>query len=159
MTRDLMNSPECRGSRRWRAASVCQRMQTRFRVQPGDRVGVNALPCVRRRRSFAPMTKPPLVSVVIPTHNRPDMLREAIASVRAQTFTDYEILVVCNGSSQEDLVRYGAIRDVRLVVTSRKGIGLALNIGIKAARGEWVAFLDDDDLWEPNKLENQLQAA
>jgi glycosyltransferase involved in cell wall biosynthesis len=105
------------------------------------------------------MTKPPLVSVVIPTHNRPDMLCEAIASVRAQTFTDYEILVVCNGSSQEDLVRYTAIRDVRLIVTSRKGIGLALNIGIEAAQGEWVAFLDDDDLWEPNKLENQLQAA
>jgi glycosyltransferase involved in cell wall biosynthesis len=105
------------------------------------------------------MTKPPLVSVVIPTHNRPDMLREAIASVRAQTFTDYEILVVCNGASQEDLLRYAAIRDVRIIVTARKGIGLALNIGIAAARGEWVAFLDDDDLWEPNNLGRQLQTA
>ena len=105
------------------------------------------------------MTKPPLVSVVIPTHNRPDMLREAIASVRAQTFTDHEIIVVCNGSSPEDLVRYTTIPDIAPIVTNRKGIGVALNIGIEAARGEWVAFLDDDDLWEPNKLAVQLQVA
>jgi glycosyltransferase involved in cell wall biosynthesis len=105
------------------------------------------------------MTKPPLVSVVIPTHNRPDMLREAIASVRAQTFTDYEIIAVCNGANPEDLARYAAIPDIALIVTDRKGIGLALNIGIEAARGEWIAFLDDDDLWEPNKLETQLQVA
>jgi glycosyltransferase involved in cell wall biosynthesis len=105
------------------------------------------------------MTKTPLVSVVIPTHNRPDMLREAIASVRAQTLKDYEIIVVCNGSSPEDLARYATIPDIAPIVTDRKGIGLALNIGIHAARGEWVAFLDDDDLWEPNKLEIQLQVA
>jgi glycosyltransferase involved in cell wall biosynthesis len=105
------------------------------------------------------MTQPPLVSVVIPTYNRPDMLREAIASVRAQTLADYEIIVVCNGSSPQDLARYRAIPDIALIVTNRKGIGLALNIGIQAARGEWVAFLDDDDLWEPNKLEVQLQVA
>jgi len=105
------------------------------------------------------MTKPPLVSVVIPTHNRPDMLREAIGSVRAQTVTDYEIIVVCNGSSPQDLAKYAAIPDIAPIVTDRKGIGSALNIGIQAARGEWVAFLDDDDLWEPNKLEIQLQVA
>jgi glycosyltransferase involved in cell wall biosynthesis len=105
------------------------------------------------------MTKRPLVSVVIPTHNRPDMLREAIASVRAQTFTDYEIIVVCNGASPEDSAKYAAIPDIAPIVTNRKGIGLALNIGIQAARGEWVAFLDDDDLWEPDKLAIQLQVA
>jgi glycosyltransferase involved in cell wall biosynthesis len=111
------------------------------------------------KRGLAAMTKPEFVSVVIPTHNRPDMLREAVASVRAQTFTDYEIIVVCNGSTPEDLAKYVAIPDIRLLVTNRKGIGLALNIGIEAARGEWVAFLDDDDLWEPNKLKIQLQVA
>ena len=105
------------------------------------------------------MANPPLVSVVIPTHNRPDMLCEAVASVQAQTFTNYEIIVVCNGSSSDDLVRYAAIPDIRLIVTSCKGIGLALNIGITAAQGDWVAFLDDDDLWEPNKLETQLRVA
>jgi glycosyltransferase involved in cell wall biosynthesis len=105
------------------------------------------------------MTKVPLVSVVIPTHNRPDMLHEAIASVRAQTFSDYEVIVVCNGANSRDLARYATITGIDLIVTNRKGIGLALNIGIEAARGEWIAFLDDDDLWEPNKLEMQLQVA
>ena len=105
------------------------------------------------------MTKPPLISVVIPTHSRPDMLREAIASVRAQAFSDYEIIVVCNGAKSEDLARYAAIPGIDLIVTNRKGIGLALNIGIEAARGEWIAFLDDDDLWEPSKLETQLRVA
>jgi glycosyltransferase involved in cell wall biosynthesis len=81
------------------------------------------------------MTKSPLVSVVIPTHNRPDMLRDAVASVRAQTFTDYEIIIVCNGANPEDLARYAAIPDIAIIVTNRKGVGLALNIGVEAAPG------------------------
>ena len=77
------------------------------------------------------MTTLALVSVVIPTHNRPDMPREAIASGRAQTFSDYEIIVVCNGANSEDLARYVAIPGIDLIVTNRKGIGLAVNIGSK----------------------------
>jgi glycosyltransferase involved in cell wall biosynthesis len=62
-------------------------------------------------------------------------------------------------ANSEDLARYAAIPGIDLIVTNRKGIGLALNIGIEAARGEWIAFLDDDDLWEPSKLETQLRVA
>jgi O-antigen biosynthesis protein len=57
------------------------------------------MPTANLKCGFAPMPQPPLVSVVVPTHNRPDMLREAIASVRAQSFTDYEIIVVCKRGS------------------------------------------------------------
>jgi glycosyltransferase involved in cell wall biosynthesis len=104
----------------------------------------------------------PAVSVVIPTYNRPALLREALASVRAQTFTDYEVLVVVNGPetaltrSACAIVEEAGYLPLRI---ERAGIAVALNAGIKAARGEWIAFLDDDDLWEPGKLDVSLAAA
>jgi glycosyltransferase involved in cell wall biosynthesis len=104
----------------------------------------------------------PLVSVVIPTHNRPEMLAEAITSIRAQTFTDYEIIIVSNGES-DDMRRAS-----REVATAHDGGYFALrqgnvsgarNFGVEHAKGEWIAFLDDDDLWLPNKLERQVAEA
>jgi glycosyltransferase involved in cell wall biosynthesis len=104
----------------------------------------------------------PLISVVIPTHNRPRLLDEAIASVRAQTFRDYEIIVISNGESDD---MCGASRKV---VAAHDGVYLELddgnvcsarNAGIERARGEWVAFLDDDDLWLATKLERQVAEA
>src|SRR5260370_823595 len=102
----------------------------------------------------------PLVSVIIPTHNRPGMLAEALASVRAQTFTDYEIIVVSNGES-DDMRR--ASRDAAsgcvYLELDRGNVSAARNFGMERAKGEWIAILDDDDLWPPNKLERQIAEA
>jgi len=103
----------------------------------------------------------PLVSVVVPTHNRPQMLAEALTSVRLQTFTGYEVIVVSNGESAQMralsracAVRYGAIFEL-----DEGNLPAARNFAIKLAKGEWIAFLDDDDTWLPRKLECQLAAA
>ena len=102
------------------------------------------------------------VSVVIPTRDRPEMLGAAIDSVLAQTFTDYEIVVVINGPDNAATPKTSELAiatGCRIVRIERAGIAVALNAGIAAAQGEWIAFLDDDDLWEPNRLEAELQAA
>src|SRR5882724_1712721 len=103
-----------------------------------------------------------LVSVVIPTRNRPAMLSAAIESVLAQTFTDYEIVVVINGPdnlSTPQTFETATLTGCRIVRTERAGIAVALNAGIAAAQGEWISFLDDDDLWEPSRLEAELKLA
>jgi len=104
----------------------------------------------------------PLVSVVIPTRDRPEMLRAALASVRAQTFTDYDVVVVINGPNNPQTplnAEIAGAAGARIVRIERAGIAVALNAGVQAAAGEWIAFLDDDDLWEPNRLAVTLRAA
>jgi len=104
----------------------------------------------------------PLVSVVIPTRDRPELLHGAIASVKAQTFTNYEIIVVVNGPDNPltaKTLEVATGHGCEVVRINRSGIAVALNAGMQAARGEWVAFLDDDDLWAPNKLEVELDLA
>lgn len=96
----------------------------------------------------------PLVSVVIATFNRPHFLKRAIESVLQQTFTDFEIVVVDDGSAvpvQEVVEQY---RDARLryIYQENSGLAASRNKGIFAARGEFIAFLDDDDILLPNKL-------
>jgi glycosyltransferase involved in cell wall biosynthesis len=102
----------------------------------------------------------PRVSVIIPTRERPQMLHDAIASIRAQTFTDYELIVVVNGpdtplTAQSAEVAAGC----NIIRLKAAGIAVSVNAAVRAARGEWLAFLDDDDLWEPNRLEVGLQTA
>jgi glycosyltransferase involved in cell wall biosynthesis len=104
----------------------------------------------------------PSVSVVIPTHNRPEMLAEALASVRRQTFTDYEIIVVSNGEGPEMRSAsrgMAAAYDGAYFELDRGNLPSARNFGIKHAKGNWIAFLDDDDLWLPTKLERQVAEA
>jgi len=104
-------------------------------------------------------TRAPRVSVVIPTWNRRRQLEEAIRSVRAQTYADYEIIVVDDGSTDgtgewlEDRHPGGPIVYLR---QKNRGASAARNAGIQAARGELLAFLDSDDLWLPGKLELQI---
>jgi glycosyltransferase involved in cell wall biosynthesis len=101
----------------------------------------------------------PLVSIIIPTHNRPEMLAATLASTRAQTFTDYEVIVVSNGEKPEIQCRSRAIttaNNAQWFALDQGNLSAARNFGIKQASGEWIAFLDDDDVWLPNKLERQL---
>jgi glycosyltransferase involved in cell wall biosynthesis len=98
------------------------------------------------------------VSVIIPTYNRAALVAEAVASVLAQTWQDFEILVVDDASTDgtgEALAPYAdRIRLIRR--EARGGVSAARNSGIGAARGEWLAFLDSDDLWLPEKLARQM---
>jgi glycosyltransferase involved in cell wall biosynthesis len=102
----------------------------------------------------------PTVSVVIPTYNRADKVRRGIDSVLGQSFTDLEIIVVDDGSSDEtEQTLRNAFGDrVRYYFQTNQGASVARNKGIEEAKGEWIAFLDSDDLWEKDKLEWQFKA-
>lgn len=98
----------------------------------------------------------PLVSVIIPAYNPGAYLDKAVQSVIAQTFTDWECIVVDDGST-EDLSRVEKMDPrIRCFVTANRGQSVARNLGIARASGELVALLDADDLWEPPKLARQV---
>jgi GT2 family glycosyltransferase len=102
----------------------------------------------------------PLVSVVVPSHNRARLLTRTLRSILAQHMGDLEVVVVDDGSV-DDTAAVAAAADPRVLVLRNRepvGVSAARNRGIAAARGEWVAFCDDDDLWSPDKLARQLVA-
>ena len=99
----------------------------------------------------------PSVSVIIPTYNRAFIIRKSVDSVLQQTFRDFEVIVVDDGSTdntREVLVAYGD----KLHYSFKKngGIASARNHGLKIAAGEYIAFLDSDDYWKPEKLQQQV---
>lgn len=97
------------------------------------------------------------VSVIIPTYNRARELAEAIRSVREQTHPATEILVVDDGSTDETGNLYQRMpAPIRYLRIEHAGVSAARNAGIRNAKGEWVAFLDSDDEWLPNKLARQF---
>jgi glycosyltransferase involved in cell wall biosynthesis len=99
-----------------------------------------------------------LVSVIIPNYNYAHFLREAIDSVLAQTYSNIEIIVVDDGStdgSREVIESYG--NQIRAVFQQNKGVSAARNNGVKAGDGEYIAFLDADDIWLPEKIEKQAK--
>lgn len=100
----------------------------------------------------------PLVSVIIPTYNRIPLLLEAVDSVLKQTFVDFELIVVDDGSSDGTEKALNSYRD-RLVYhfQNNQGVSAARNQGIQMTRGKWIALLDSDDLWLPEKLETQIR--
>lgn len=102
----------------------------------------------------------PKVSVVIPTYNRVANVQNGIKSVLAQTFSDLEIIVVDDGSSDDtgNTLRYAFGDRIRYYHQDNQGSSVARNKGVEAARGELIAFLDSDDLWEKEKLEWQFRA-
>jgi len=102
-------------------------------------------------------SKKPLVSVIIPTYNRGWILKEAIDSVLAQDFTDFELIVVDDGST-DDTGQVLAAYDQKVIALdqSNRGVSAARNRGIGAASGQLIAFLDSDDLWLPRKLSTQV---
>lgn len=99
-------------------------------------------------------------SVVIPAYNAAAYIEKALESVRSQTFTDYEVIVVNDGSADDTgsvLSAYGRRFDqfpLTVVAQANKGIGGARNSGLFRAKGEFIAFLDSDDSWYPEKLQN-----
>jgi len=108
----------------------------------------------------APAT--PLISVVIPTRNRWPLLRQTLAGVLRQEEVELEVVVVDDGSEDGTSARLAEIGDPRVRVHRHEqgsGVARARNAGIELARGKWLAFLDDDDLWSPRKLRVQLDTA
>ncbi|MFP4348874.1 MAG: glycosyltransferase family 2 protein [Desulfococcaceae bacterium] len=97
------------------------------------------------------------VSVIIPTYNRAEMVGEAIESVLNQDFSSFELIVIDDGSTdQTSKVLRSFGRRIRSIRQENKGVSAARNLGICHASGEWIAFLDSDDLWLPGKLTAQV---
>jgi glycosyltransferase involved in cell wall biosynthesis len=104
----------------------------------------------------------PLVSVVIPTRNRPQIVLRAITSVLRQTYTNLEVVVVIDGPDPATLESLSAVTDTRLrVVALDASVGGSevRNTGVRASSGKWVAMLDDDDEWREDKIQKQLEVA
>jgi glycosyltransferase involved in cell wall biosynthesis len=98
------------------------------------------------------------VSVIIPTYNRSRIIKEAVDSVLAQDYKDVEVIVVDDGSTDntsETLASYGD--EISVLFQDNKGVSAARNRGIAEASGQFVAFLDSDDLWLPQKLSTQVE--
>ena len=103
----------------------------------------------------------PLISVILPTFDRADLLPRSIASVLAQTFTDWELIVIDDGSTDntaevvETWQKQSA--QIRYVCQANQGVGAARNRGVAEARGEYIACLDSDDEYRPAHLETRLE--
>ncbi len=112
------------------------------------------------------MDQTPFVSVVIPTYNRLQQVTAALESVLAQSYTKFEVIIIDDGSEDgttehiERLIRNrpAGTPAVRYLFQANQGSSTARNRGISEARGQWIAFLDSDDKWYPDKLEQQVRA-
>ena len=105
------------------------------------------------------MTQTPLVSIIIPTYNREKLLERAVKSALNQSYTNIEIWIVDDGSTEGTEAMIAAIRDKRINyvrMATNGGPSAARNVGIGRANGKYIAFLDSDDVWRTNKLEKQL---
>jgi glycosyltransferase involved in cell wall biosynthesis len=103
----------------------------------------------------------PVVSAVIPTRNRTQLVCRAVRSVLKQTYVNIEVIVVVDGPDSSTVQALLALTDPRLRIVALEGnVGgsEARNIGAREARGEWIAFLDDDDEWLPEKIKRQINS-
>lgn len=96
-------------------------------------------------------------SIIIPTFNRSALLKRALISVYQQTFSDFEVIIVDDGSTDDtaNMIRQ-EFPDAHYYYQLNEGVSSARNKGLDVAKGEWIAFLDSDDEWLPKKLEKQL---
>lgn len=130
---------------------------------PADMRSMNLLPiyqvwvCQRSAHPCpVPFTRIPKVSVIVPTYNRPDRLRIALESLAAQTFQDFEVIVVNDAGCEVGFVVNACVDRHRITTISHdrnRGLAAARNSGIRAAKGTYIAYLDDDDRYLPHHLE------
>ena len=100
-----------------------------------------------------------LVSVIIPTHNRPELLTRTLKSVLSQTYDNMQVIVVSNGVSTQNKKAVFELNDKRLEYYDQENSGgpsSPRNLGINKAKGEFIAFCDDDDIWMPEKIAKQV---
>jgi glycosyltransferase involved in cell wall biosynthesis len=102
------------------------------------------------------MSSNPLVSVIIPVYNGERYVGAALDSVLAQEYAPFEIIVVDDGSTDGSAAAVKSCKEARYLYQRNQGVAVARNSGISAGRGEYVAFLDQDDLWVPEKLRIQM---
>ena len=112
------------------------------------------------QKTGSDMDKPPTITVVMPCFNAAQTVFHAIASVHAQTFREWELIVVDDGSSDNSASVVRGIADprIRLFSQANAGSSAARNYGLRQARGQYIAFLDSDDSWEPRFLETMVNA-
>src|SRR3989441_3120171 len=124
------------------------------------RQAIGAVRPKTKSRSLSSLTKAsPTVSVVLPTFNRAATLIRAIDSIMNQTFGDFELIVVDDGSTDETallLRTYHGQPNIRVVSQDRRGCAAARNVGVRVSRGRYIAFQDSDDEWMPDKLEKAI---
>ena len=103
--------------------------------------------------------KNPLISVIVPTYNRAWIIKDAIDSILAQDFKKVEIVVVDDGSSDNTTEILAAYQkhDIRVIRQANKGVSAARNRGVAISEGQFIAFLDSDDMWLPHKLSVQME--
>jgi glycosyltransferase involved in cell wall biosynthesis len=98
----------------------------------------------------------PFFTAIIPTYNRWPVVKDAIDSILKQTFDDFELIIVDDGSTDETAQRLKGMHcNLRLIIQKNAGVSASRNAGIRKANGKWIAFLDSDDIWLPKKLESQ----
>ena len=103
------------------------------------------------------MSPRPLVSIIIPTYNRAKFLPTAIQSALQQSYPNIEVIVIDDGSTDNTKMALEPFKDkIRYFATEHKGTAHARNVGMKAATGKYIAFLDSDDTYLPNKIEIQV---
>jgi O-antigen biosynthesis protein len=163
--------------RRWDIATSSLRERRSRRPAPGEHRPLDVVPStITWGSATARLARPlspddagtptgeaivrPAVSVVIPTYQRAHSVVRAIDSVLAQSFRDFEVLVVDDGSTDDTEARVAALDDPRVRCVRKpynEGVAAARNLGIRESRGRYLAFLDSDDVWFPDKLARQLE--
>jgi len=102
----------------------------------------------------------PLISVMVPTYRRPQLLMRAVNSILKQTYQNFEIIVIDDNPDDETKTQMDALNDprIRVIKSRRQGIlGDHRNLAVENSKGEWIGFCDDDDYWHPEKLEKQVR--
>ena len=109
-------------------------------------------------------TTMPFVSIIMPAYNCEKYVADSINSVLEQTYKNYELIIIDDGSQDKtvEIIKYYSLKDSRIKIylnENNQGVSYSRNRGISEAMGEWISFLDSDDLWKKTKLENQIMFA